>query len=110
MGKRTICIYKNKVADQLRGNCEADQRLCFRYTDSTLPLLFKIRNFKLPACFCDCTARFVSHLFGNHIVGFPTRRLSYDRFWQDDAFEYVCSSLLTNPQNRAKVTVPVPEY
>ena len=28
-------------ADQLRGNCEADQRLCFRYMDSTIPLLPK---------------------------------------------------------------------
>ena len=32
---------KNKDADQLRGNREADQRLCFRYTDSTIPLLSK---------------------------------------------------------------------
>ena len=41
MGKPTICIGENKDADQLRGNCEADQRLCFRYTDSTIPLLLK---------------------------------------------------------------------
>ena len=41
MRKRTICICENKGADQLRGNREVDQRLCFRYTDSTLPLLFK---------------------------------------------------------------------
>ena len=39
MGKPTICIGENKDADQLRGNREADQRLCFRYTDSTIPLL-----------------------------------------------------------------------
>ena len=32
---------KKKNADQLRGNGEADQRLCFRYTDSTIPLLPK---------------------------------------------------------------------
>ena len=32
---------KNKDADQLRGNHEADQRLCFRYIDSTIPLLSK---------------------------------------------------------------------
>ena len=70
MGKPTICIGENKGADQLRGNCEADQRLCFRYSDSTIPLLFK-----LLACFCSCTGWFVSDLFGNHIVGFPTRRL-----------------------------------
>ena len=36
MGKLTICIGENKGADQLRGNREADQRLCFRYTDSTI--------------------------------------------------------------------------
>ena len=41
MGKPTICICENKDADQLRGNREADQRHCFRYTDSILPLLFK---------------------------------------------------------------------
>ena len=39
VGKPTICIGENKDADQLRGNREADQRLCFRYTDSTLLLL-----------------------------------------------------------------------
>ena len=32
---------KNKDADQLRSNCAADQRLCFHYTDSTIPLLPK---------------------------------------------------------------------
>ena len=41
MGKPTICICENNDADQLRGNREADQRLCFRYTDSSLHLLFK---------------------------------------------------------------------
>ena len=41
MRKPTFCICENKDADQLRGNREADQRLCFRYTDSTIPLLPK---------------------------------------------------------------------
>ena len=41
MGKPTICIDENKGADQLRSNCEADQRLCFHYTESTIPLLSK---------------------------------------------------------------------
>ena len=31
-------ICENKDADQLRGSREADQRLCFRNTDSTIPL------------------------------------------------------------------------
>ena len=41
MRKQTFCICENKDADQLRGNREADQRLCFRYIDSTIPLLSK---------------------------------------------------------------------
>ena len=41
MGKPTICIGENKGADHLRSNCEADHRLCFRYSDSTIPLLLK---------------------------------------------------------------------
>ena len=41
MGKPTICICENKEADQLLSYCEADQCLCFRYTDSTIPLLSK---------------------------------------------------------------------
>ena len=41
MGKPTICIGENKDTDQLRGDREADQRLCFRYSDSTIPLLLK---------------------------------------------------------------------
>ena len=41
MGKPIICIGENKGADQLCSNCEADQRLCFRYAVSTIPLLSK---------------------------------------------------------------------
>ena len=43
MRKPTICIGENKDADQLRGNREADQRLCFRYSDSTIPLLLNLK-------------------------------------------------------------------
>ena len=35
MRKPAFCICKNKDADQLRGNPIADQRLCFRFMDST---------------------------------------------------------------------------
>ena len=41
MRKPAFCICENKDADQLRGNSEADKRLCFRYTDSIIPLLPK---------------------------------------------------------------------
>ena len=73
MGKPTICIGENKDADQLRGNREADQRLCFRYSDCTIPPLgkSKISSFQ-PASVA------VQAGFGNHIVGFPTRQLNYN--------------------------------
>ena len=35
MRKPAFCICENKDADQLRGNLEADQRLYFRYVDSS---------------------------------------------------------------------------
>ena len=47
MGKPTFCICENKDADQLRENRKADQRLRFRYTDSTFPLLSKSENSSL---------------------------------------------------------------
>ena len=39
--KREFCLGENKGTDQLHSNCEADQRLCFRYTDSTTSFLLK---------------------------------------------------------------------
>ena len=41
MRKPAFCICENKDADQLRGDREADQRLYFRYKDSTIPVLSK---------------------------------------------------------------------
>ena len=43
MKKTAFCICEKKDLDQLRGNREADQRLCFRYTDSTIPLLLNLK-------------------------------------------------------------------
>ena len=69
MRKPDFRICKNKGADQLRGNHAADQRLCFRYIDSTTPLLLKPL-----AIFCGCAARFVLDLVGN-----PKSRFSHDK-------------------------------
>ena len=81
-------ICENKDADQIRGNREADQRLCFRYLDSTTPLLSKIRNFKSLAIFCDFPARFVSDLVGN----------------PEDRFSDVAAQMVAylNPANHAR--------
>ena len=46
MRKTDFCLCENKGADQLRTNCEADQRLCFRYTDAQSFLLRMYR----PVC------------------------------------------------------------
>ena len=73
MRKPAFCICENKDADQLRGNRKADQRLCFRYKDSTIPLLSKSEIPKSLTIFCDCTARFVSDLVGN-----PEDRFSHN--------------------------------
>ena len=62
MRKLSFCICENKDADQLCGNREADQRLCFRYTNSTIPLLSKFQKL---AIFCGSTAWSVSDLVGN---------------------------------------------
>ena len=43
MRKPDFCICENKDVDQLRGYREADQRLCFRYIASTIPLLPKYK-------------------------------------------------------------------
>ena len=75
MRKPVFCICKNKDADQLHSNRKADQRLCFRYTDSTISPLHKSENFKLLTIFCGYRARFVPELVGN----------PEDRFFHDAA-------------------------
>ena len=70
--KTSFLHMRKQDADQLHGNHEADQRLCFRYTDSTIPLLPE-SNFKHLALFFDFTARFVSDLVGN-----PEDRFSHN--------------------------------
>ena len=60
MRKPAFYICENKGADQLQGNHASDQCLCFRYIDSTTPLLPKAEIF-----FCGCTTRFVSDLVRN---------------------------------------------
>ena len=76
MGKPTICIGENKGADQLRSNCKADQRLCFRYTNSTIPLLSKFKILQPLAICCGCTPRIVSDLVRTQTVGCLKHMLS----------------------------------
>ena len=69
MRKSAFCIYENKGSDQLRSNCAADQRLCFRYTDSTIPLL---RNSKISS------VGYLLQIYSLVYVGNPEDRFSHD--------------------------------
>ena len=44
MRKPAFCICEIKDADELRGDRAADQGLCFRYIDNTIPLLPKFQS------------------------------------------------------------------
>ena len=62
MGKTTICIGENKGADLS----------AFVFANQIVQILFYLKA-KFQASHVQ--RRFVSDLFGNHIVGLPTRRL-----------------------------------
>ena len=75
MGIPTICIGENKGADQLRGNRKADH--AFVFSTRIVQLLYFL-NPKFQASsqlLCLYSSVCVKPLFGNYIVGFPTRRL-----------------------------------
>ena len=103
MRKPAFLICENKGADQLRSNCTADQRLCFRYINSTIPLL---PNFKPLTIFFGCTARFVSDLVRNpedwfsHIVAHIKADLSIGSLFgsalMPNRFICLCLKLMLN--------------
>ena len=73
MGKPTICI------GQKKGVVTAKLISAFVFATRIVQFLFYLNpKFQASSSFlCAGTGRFVSDLFGNHIVGFPTRRLRY---------------------------------
>ena len=71
-------ICENKGANQLR-SCGVDQRLCFLYINSAIPLLSRS---EISSLFRGCTARFVSDLVGN-----PEDRFSRDGAHLSSAFQ-----------------------
>ena len=75
MGKPTICIGENKGADQLRSYCEAGQHLCFRYTDSKIPLFSKSKISSLQPSSVTVEPGLCRTLSETQIVGFRMHRL-----------------------------------
>ena len=72
--KTCVCICKNKDADQLRGNCAADQIIsAFVFATQIVQFFYFLSaTFKYVAIFCGYTAT-VSDLVGN-----PNDRFSHD--------------------------------
>ena len=66
---------ENKDADQLRGNREADLRLCFRYTDSTFPPLLIAKFSRFWVSSVTVQAGLCWTWLETQIVGFVTHRL-----------------------------------
>ena len=75
-----VCICENKDADQLRGNREADQCLCFRYTDSAIPLLSKYEISSLYPSSVTVQTGLCRTWSETPKTGFLTTRLIEDRF------------------------------
>ena len=95
--KPTICICEKKDADQLCSNCTADQRLCFRYTDGKIPLLFKsaISSF-YPAC---VTVRFVQDLVRNPNFWVFHAKAHMIKVTRKCVYETLCPQLVSHFQD-----------
>ena len=79
--KPDFCICENKDADQLRGNREADQRLCFRYSDSTIPLLPTSEISSLLPSSVVVQPGLCRTWWETPKTGFLTTRLNYQAEW-----------------------------
>ena len=68
--KPDFCLCKNKGADQLCSYCTADQRLCFRYRNSSIPPLFLPKIFRLLLSSVTVQASLCQTWLETQIVGF----------------------------------------
>ena len=78
MRKPAFCICENEGADLLCDHDPADQRLCFRYKDRTIPLLPKSEISSLSPSPVAEQPRFVLDLVGNPKDRFLALWLIYD--------------------------------
>ena len=94
MRKPAFCICENKDADQLRGDREADQHLCFHYTDSTIPLLSKSEVSSIKLSSVAVQPGFVLDLVGN-----PEDRFSHNEAHMINRTLHSCSFIILNSLN-----------
>ena len=69
---------ENKDADQLCSNCTADQRLCFHFTDSTIPFLLQSEISVVWPAFVAVQAGLCQTLSKKRNIDFYMARLIYD--------------------------------
>ena len=98
MRKPDFSLCENKGADQLRSNCEADQRLCFRYTDSTIPFLLKSEISSFYPSSVAAQLRLCRTWSETPKPGFLMLRLIFEGFFYTLHFKwpFVTSSIYTN--------------
>ena len=96
MRKPDFCTCENKDADQLRGNREADQRLCFRYTDSKIPLLPKYEISSLQPSSVVVQPGLCRALSETPKTGFLTTRLIYFHYFLRKCLFYLSKSDKSN--------------
>ena len=115
--RKPISIYENKGADQLRSNCEADQRLCFRNTDSTIPLHSKSKIYSLWSSSVFVKLGLCRTWSETKIVGFLIYRLRYQNIRiskhidvEYKILEYKTSTLMLKKINiKTLILIIVPE-
>ena len=107
MGKPTICIGENKDTDQLRGNREADQRLCFRYSDPIVQFLLYltskfqasssflclhrpvcVRPVRKPHCWFSHEAAHMLNVYETHLCIHPVAKFYYGSTVRNGIFIY----------------------
>ena len=93
MRKPDFCLCENKGADQLRSNCEADQRFCFRYADGTIPLLFKTQISSFYPSSVAAQARLCRTWSENSKTGFLALRLKCNRI-DRSALAVICRVII----------------
>ena len=100
MRNPALCICKNKDADQLRRNREADQRLCFRYTDSTITLLPKSEISSLQPSSVSAQPGLCRTRSETPKTGFLTTRLIYELQKERKYMSYIDSLILLAHRSR----------
>ena len=100
MGKPIICIGENKVQISFAVTAKLISAFVFA-TQIVQSLSSYIQNFKLLACFCDCTAQFVTDLEGTQIDGFLTHRLKY-LLPRQSSSPALTVKIVINAENRTK--------